>query len=387
MEHLGAPVEVLELTGSPVPRSPVQALNVAYFAPAGPQSPVVFATCGAALLELKGARAEVIMLLRREPNARGFEAVQKLLSGFVVFAETRGEPIQVGDIVRAPDDLKHLGTMESLLFLPPIPFVPNFHRAPITQNRSVDLFWMLPVYAAEAAYALQHGPQALMMLFAAQSLDLTDLERDEANTLMRPEDAAAMAQKVAEEAAQKASRPVPQAAVKPKTSRRDLGRGSFGIEETGTAVRITRRGAKPGDETQATAVTAVAPAAPPEPLVAPPPPPEARPRPVSRIRPPEPLKQEVRFDLTQGAVQTTKPAPKPKVVEPPPPPPETPQEAKKKRIEALKAAAKNAAAEAAARKAAASTPELVIPTPEKDTTSQDAAARRRGAPKPLRKDE
>ena len=71
----------------------------------------------------------------------------------------------------------------------PPPFVDSFHSMPLGEDESVNFYWVLPVYDEEANYALEHGPGGLMALFSAQGLDLTRMDRDEANTLMAPEDA------------------------------------------------------------------------------------------------------------------------------------------------------------------------------------------------------
>ncbi len=409
VEHLGAPDEVFEVSGSPLPNSPVQALNLAYFAPAGPQSPVVFATCGASLYEMNdGRRVEAMMVLRREPQGEAFDAVHRLLASFALFAETNDEVVRVGDVVRAQQELSGFSKMDAILFMPPVPFVPSFHRAEITNGMEVELIWLLPVYEAEANYALEHGPQALMMLFAAQHLDLTEVERDEANTLVRPEDAAELAKKVLENTQNKPKKgPTPMQTRKLKSSRRDQGKGSFDVSEEGGEVRVARRGRKKKP------APPPAPAAPPRPAAPPPPaapkvpdPPARRPnRPQARpIAQQAPKKDEVRFDLSSGALQSaakktqTMAAATPPEDKPTKPAAQAaldPEAAKKKRIEELKANAKAAAQRAAARESgevsAVNPDELESATTEpmpaaRDTSQARAAAKRRGAPKRVIRD-
>lgn len=381
VEHLGPPRAVVEVRGSPLPSSPVQALNIAYFAPQGPEAPVVFVTCGASLYTMRdGRRVEAMVLLRREPPPDGFEAVHRLLGAFALFAETHREVVRVGDVVRANDELRQLSSMDAVLFMPPVPFVPAFHRVALGGERTSELIWLLPVYESEAAYALSHGPQALMMLFAAQSLDLTDMHRDEANTLMEPADAELQARKALAKnqaaTADQAATPLPVG--KTKSDRRDVGRGSFEVAELGNTVRVSRRSRGDGTETAARAeaarTEAVVPAtptprpdapkiAPERPATAQPPerrgPPPPR-RPERRPAPPLERAPEVRFDLEGGRAQS---APAPRRAPPPPPkpapsPPETAEAkaaAKKKRIEELKANARAAAERAAERAAARAT--------------------------------
>ncbi|MBK6685009.1 MAG: suppressor of fused domain protein [Deltaproteobacteria bacterium] len=396
VEHLGQPDEVFEISGSPIPNSPVQSLNLAYFAPGGPHSPVVFATCGASLYRMAdGRRVEGLIILRREPNGVGFEGVNKLLGSFALFAESTGQAVRIGDVVRAPTELKQFCQMDAVLFLPPVPFVPQFHQLPVTRNEQVDLIWLLPVYEEEAEYALKNGPQALMLLFAAQGLDLTDPERSEANTLVRPEDAADMARRVAEDNAKKgpdAVKPTILPAGKTKTSRRDMGRGSFDVEE-GESVVISRRskptkaarsdtpGADPPPaatqvEVQATPTQAQATAT----QVQVPAPPKQDQKRRPWVVQPE-AKNEVRFDLTATQVKVQRKVEPEKAEKPAPEPPES---AKKRRFEELKAAAKAAEVRATARRAGQIQAEPegrpAANAPQRSDSSARAAARRRGAP-------
>jgi hypothetical protein len=352
VEHLGPPAEVFEVRGSPIKTSPIQALHLSYFAPGGPEAPVVFSTCGACLYKMNdGRRVEAMMLLRREPNRDAFSAIHRLLSSFAIFSEANNEAVRIGDVVRAPDDLHKFCGMDAILFLPPVPFVETFHKIPITKGDHVELIWLLPVYEAEASYALKYGPQALMMLFAAQGLDLTQSDRDEANTLIQPEDARALAQKRSDEErakmdAQGGPKAMPMSKAPP---RRTLGAGSFEVADQGDAVAITRRGDK---KPKAVRPVEQAPPPPPEPM--PPqrtqPPPQKKPV-LRSVGKPEPV---VRFDVnapklsqsTGPATASKTPAAKPA---PPPPKPETPEEAKKRRIDELKAKAADAAKRAAER--------------------------------------
>jgi hypothetical protein len=347
VEHLGPPDEVFEVSGSPLPASPVQALNLAYFAPAGPHSPVVFATCGASQYRMKdGRRIEGIVILRREPDGNAFDAVHRMLASFALFAETNDQTIRLGDVVRAPEELEKFCGMDAILFMPPIPFVETFHRAAVTGGEKVEIVWLLPVYESEASYALANGPQALMMLFAAQSLDLTEPHRDEANTLIDPSDAKEMAQRVSEEnqkrLAAEGPKPIQQPA-KPKSSRRSVGKGSYDVEETqGGAVMVSRRrgkGERPKEEAPRPVEPVAEAEAPPRRASKAPPP--KRPA----VAPPK-KKEEVRFDLGDQRPKKGPPPPAPeKRVEPK----EDPAEAKRKRIEELKKKAKEAAERAKAR--------------------------------------
>lgn len=355
VEHLGPPQEVFEVRGSPIKTSPIQALHLSYFAPGGPEAPVVFATCGACLFKMNdGRRVEAMMLLRREPSRDAFSAIHRLLSSFAIFAEANNESVRIGDVVRAPEDLHKFCQMDAILFLPPVPFIETFHRIAITNEELVELVWLLPVYEAEAAYALKYGPQALMMLFAAQGLDLTQADREEANTLIQPEDARAMAQKRSEEERARleaAGGRTPVAPASKAPPKRNLGAGSFEVAEQGDAVTITRRGAKPKNPTRVVqAVSDEEPASPP--VASPPPQPSnagQQRKPVVRL----PVKAEpvVKFDLQRPEGSQRSPITKPGAKTPPAAIPikESPEEAKKRKIEELKAKAADAAKRAAER--------------------------------------
>lgn len=387
VEHLGPPDEVFEVSGSPIPDSPVQALNLAYFAPAGPHSPVVFATCGASLYEMKdGRRIEGIVIMRQEPAGDAFDAVHRMLASFALFAESNDQVIRLGDVVRAPEELHQFCSMDAILFMPPIPFVETFHRVQLAGEKTVEIVWLLPVYESEASYALEHGPQALMMLFAAQALDLTEPNRDEANTLIDPSDAAEMAKRAGEENRKRAEAEGPkpiQPRAKPKTSRRSVGKGSFDVEEAkgpGGAVKISRRN-KPKKK----------PTEPPPGRRGPPPPrsdgsPEPRPAPRARpAAPPKPApkkKEGVRFDIGKKPVRDPKQPALPKRPEKKIEPKEDPEEAKKRRIAELKKKAQEAAARARARQQGHVEEHTgPIEAAGADRTAAHAAAQRRGAPK------
>jgi hypothetical protein len=315
------------------------------------------------------------LILRREPDGDAFDAVHKMLASFALFAEANDQVVRHGDVVRAPDELSKFCDMDALLFMPPIPFVQSFHKVAVTDGE-VEILWLLPVFDAEAEYALTHGPQSLMMLFAAQGLDLTEPRRGEANTLMEPKDAAEMAKRIGEENAKKVEsegpRPIQQP-TKPKTSRRTIGKGSYDVEEQAGEVKISRRSKAPKRA--------------PEPLSSEPEP-EREQRQESSQQRRKPItvqipkkKEETRFDL--GAKKQEREAPKiparpPKKVEPV----EDPEVAKQKRVADLKQKAQEAAARAKARQEGKSIDPVTgaIDKPA-DLTSAQRAAQRRGAPK------
>jgi hypothetical protein len=377
VEHLGRPDEVFEVRGSPLPNSPLQALHLAYFAPGGPDAPVVYATCGACLFKMKdGRRVEGLMLLRKAPDPEAVSAIHRMLSSFAIFAEANSETVRIGDVVRAPENLHRFSHMDAVLFLPPVPFVESFHRVQIRDNQLVDVVWLLPVYESEAQYALKNGPQALMLLFAAQGLDLTEMNREEANTLIEPDDARQMAQRRSEDEKKKGDT---KAAPKSRAPQRRgaLVTGSFDVQDDPNTVTVVRRGVKEKEKAKPKSEDA-----PPKRHleVVPPPSPEPEPKAPSPQRQPlvakpkrpplglAPVKAEkvVKFDLTGGQGQSpttptarrtpitsSKPAPSQPAAKPKAPDtPEAKAEAKKKKIEELKQKAADAAKRAAERQKA-----------------------------------
>lgn len=192
--HLGAPYEVCELRRNPVTGSPIELLEIAYFAPGGMQAPVLFSTCGLSqsLME-NGRRMEGLFMMRPAPAKP--QPVYDLLAAFALYPDKHQVSVGIGDVIPGGAELEALCPMDALLVLPPVQFVEGFQRVPRWDQQIVDLYWLVPVFEREAEYALQHGPEALLMNFAAQGLDLTDLRRDEANTVITPEDAAEMAKK------------------------------------------------------------------------------------------------------------------------------------------------------------------------------------------------
>lgn len=250
VQNLGQPDEVVEVRGNPVQGSAIQKLQLAYFAPSGPGSPVVFATCGACQGTMKdGRRVEGIIVLRQEPAREAFASIHRLLCSFASFAEANEGAIRTGDVIRSPEELRQFSTMDAILFLPPVTFAAGFRQVALTSGSVADVVWLLPVYESEAAYALLHGPQALLLLFAAQGLNLTEMTRDEANTLIAPEDAAKMAAdrdaieaKKAAEASQDQSSAAPW--IKP-TRPRTAQPASFETVQASAEMLVVRRTEKP----------------------------------------------------------------------------------------------------------------------------------------------
>lgn len=327
---------MLALGGGVSPSLP--SLEIAFFAPGGGDAPVLFATCGASQVVMKdGRRMEGIFMLRPRPTLEGAEAVARLLGSLALYAERQGVAIGVGDVIPARDDLASISNLDAIVLMPPVSFVPAFRRIE-WRDRAAEVLWALPVYQEEASYALEHGPEALLTLFAAQGLDLSRMDRDQANTLLLPEDAKVLAETKDKERAA-APKLAPQAPA-PRRGLASTGVGAGMTEDAdGFVVEV-----KPPKPKKPRPVKAPEPAGVEEP---------AAPPPKQRARPAPPSSKAKKFDLNKGRAAVFAPRDDdreqlraPQEPEPEPPQEESEAEAKKKRVEALKAAAKERAAKA-----------------------------------------
>jgi hypothetical protein len=244
-QYLGPPTELFEFKKNPLESSAIRDLKIAYFAPRGGTGRVVFATSGAFRCRMNdGRRFEAMMILRKEPTGEAFDAVRDLLSTFVLLPEANGRSLRYGDVVRA--DLSRFSVMDALMVVPPLPFPDRYHRAKLKRGGAVDFLWLVPLFADKSRYALKFGPSAMMLLAAAQRLDLTDMDRPEANTHAHPSDIISLAKEATTEMLEKArtarSRPKTPAP-KLKSSPRNVGKGSFDVkvDQKAGAVRVSRR--------------------------------------------------------------------------------------------------------------------------------------------------
>lgn len=260
--HLGAPHDVVELSGNPDPAAPLTRLEVACFAPAGLGSPVVYATCGVSSATMRdGRRIEALCILRPAPSKEGALALVRLLGRLGLHAATSEAPLAPGSVLRGVEGLEALTPMNLLLALPPLTFVESFHRIRRPDGNAVQLLWVVPVSEEEARYGEVHGPEALVALFAASGVDLSSWRRSPADTSLEPSEL----QRIAEERARAAAaRPkavspaaAPPAPVPPR--RAASGPGSFEAQDAGEEILISR---KPRSAPAAPSAAAPRPAAP-----------------------------------------------------------------------------------------------------------------------------
>lgn len=185
---LGRPRRVTTMTKSESSPSKIRDLEIAQFAPGGPRKPVVYATVGAYRNRMPdGRRIEALMTFASEPGPKSAAAIRRLLSALVLTPEAYGRALAYGTVVAANEQLAQLGSkMTSIIVMPPMPFAAPFHKTPLGKEK-VDWLWAVPVYEDEAAYAKEHGSDALFVLFASQKVALTNPRRKPADTTVAPE--------------------------------------------------------------------------------------------------------------------------------------------------------------------------------------------------------
>ncbi len=185
---LGRPRRVTTMTKNAASASKIRDLEIAQFAPGGPRKPVVYATVGAYRNRMPdGRRIEALMTFASEPGPKSAAAIRRLLSALVLTPEAYGRALAYGTVVEATEQLAQLGSkMTSIVVMPPMPFAAPFHKTPLGKEK-VDWLWAVPVYDEEAAYAREHGADALFVLFAAQMVALTNPRRKPADTKVAPE--------------------------------------------------------------------------------------------------------------------------------------------------------------------------------------------------------
>ncbi|MEO1334825.1 MAG: suppressor of fused domain protein [Myxococcota bacterium] len=345
VDHLGPPAEVYQLPGSSQPNSPITAVQLAVFAPGGPEAPYIYVTCGASLFCMKdGRRVEAMFVLPRQPPPHISEHVRRLLGAFALFPEANDQVVKLGDVIRAADELAPISSMQALLFLPPFTFLPSFHRVNIENNETIDIVWLIPLHAIEANYTFKFGPQALLSLITQQKVDLTNPQREPADCSAPVETAPPPGPPSEPPPEPPSAAPSAASAPKPQTASDDP-----------SAIQVKRRTAPTGG-----------------------PPKSGQRRPPPRrpvIRPKARTPETIRFDLDKDGivskhrlVRAKKPAaPQSK------PKPEKKQ-TKAERIAALKKAAKDARARAKAREEGREEP-----TPEAEAPT--AAPRKKARPK------
>lgn len=223
---LGPPGETFILTGNPSPSSVIQRLEIPFFLPEQHLRHAVFATVGASAFVMSdGGRLEVMMVLAKTPPRPRFEAVHALLSSFATYPERNGKALDMGDVVPVRGLLGPFGAYDAVMLLPPVPVAPELARATLADGTAVDLAWLLPITGAEARYAVTHGPEVLMALFALERVDPTDVERRPLDTSRRVPDLEAVRALI--EAEERRTQP------RPATAR---------AEVRGDVITITRRG-------------------------------------------------------------------------------------------------------------------------------------------------
>jgi len=183
---LGPPTQVLTAELHE-PSLPFASVELAHFN-AAPNQPSIFASCGLANNQiLDGRRMELLFIAQNGTQDHVRECAFNLLASMVSFAATAVPPLNYGGMIAAGEYLSSISPMEGLVFFPPFILVNAFHGFAAPDGSPVQLLWMVPIYESEADYAAQYEPRALANLFGVNELNLTDLQRPQANVDMSPD--------------------------------------------------------------------------------------------------------------------------------------------------------------------------------------------------------
>jgi hypothetical protein len=176
VSHLGAPEDVVELSGNVDPSAPLAKLEIACFAPSGLGSPVLYATCGISRVESSDKRRyEAMAIIRPQPPKDAALALMKIL-GRVGLHVASGAAIGRGAVLRDVEGLDALTALETLIVLPPLTMPLSFHRMKRADGE-VEILWLVPISESEARYREERGPEALLERFALARADLSSWRR------------------------------------------------------------------------------------------------------------------------------------------------------------------------------------------------------------------
>lgn len=335
VDGLGLPDLVFEVPADPRPQATLPQLKIAAFLPGGPTGPYVFTTTGICQHPLPdGRRLEVMLAFQPAPAEHLKDPILRLLTTFALHLVDSPQPVHIGQVIRAEQDMAELSPMRGLMFAPPVFLDPGALKLG-GPEAPVELLWLLPIYDTEAQVVLKEGPAALLARFTAAETPLLNFQRPPAPLQAKPP--------------RPAAKPKPKAKPGPRLKRaRPSARGPVTTRPTPSArAAAGYAGGPPAKAPPAHTGTG----------------PGDRPRPRPKLKPkqrPElpTRKPEVRFDLDQD--QAEPPSLKPRL-----PPPrslttrKTPDDLaadKQARIEALKQKAQDANRRAKARAQRAKAP-------------------------------
>jgi hypothetical protein len=141
-------------------------------APDEPGKPWVYATCGAAQAAADGEAGAEYVLLTPAADA----AVVEMLAALATVNADAPQGLGVGSIIALGRSWIASSWARHLLVLPPYPFGPGFELLEGDERRTVVL-WLVPIFAAEAQYAREHGYEALEQLVERSEANVADPAR------------------------------------------------------------------------------------------------------------------------------------------------------------------------------------------------------------------
>ena len=134
--------------------------------------PWIYATCGAAQCAADGAAGAEYVLFTPAADA----VIVEMLAALATVNADAPQGLGVGSIIALGRSWIASSWARHLLVLPPYPFGPGFELVDGEQGRTVVL-WLVPIFAAEAQYAREHGYEALEQLIERSEANVADPAR------------------------------------------------------------------------------------------------------------------------------------------------------------------------------------------------------------------
>lgn len=174
---VGLPSSVMELPDKVQPRKRTK-LDVAVYEPLGQGSTVMLCTVGGCDRVMQNGRYAELFLLTRGLTEAHRLASARLLKLLVRSPFSTEKPLEEGMLLGLPP--AHAGPwarFAAFLVAAPTTFQPGFSPVRFRGGKVVDLFWLVPLLAAEVTHVRSHGPATVMDAMAARCVDVAQLER------------------------------------------------------------------------------------------------------------------------------------------------------------------------------------------------------------------
>lgn len=143
--------------------------RVVRIAPAEGARPWVYATCGAARSAAEGELGAEYVLFAPAPDP----VLVEMLATLATVNADAEEKFGVGSIIALGRPWIAGSWANHLLVLPPYPFGPGFEVHDDGARETVVL-WLVPILAAEAQYAREHGYKALEQVIESRGANVAD---------------------------------------------------------------------------------------------------------------------------------------------------------------------------------------------------------------------